>query len=99
MLVVLAGLDGRRRHGALRDRQGHNYANVNFRGTMMSHAPSLTSECTLPVAVVLPAQSALLVHSRRLAQLRGPGGVPAQRRAVLLAVIATATQEEDPLTR
>ena len=61
----------------------------------MSHVPSLTPELTLPVAVVLPATIALLVHSRRLAYLRGPGGIPAQGRAVLLAVIAMATQEED----
>ena len=37
----------------------------------MSHVPSLTPELTLPVAVVLPATSALLVHSR-VPAARGP---------------------------
>src|SRR5437870_10531352 len=64
---------------------------------MMSHAPSLASQITHPVAVVLPAQLALLVHACRLAQLRAPGRVPALHRcrAVLLSAIAATAQEED----
>jgi len=66
MALVLAGLGGRRLHGAVRDRQGHNYSEVNFLGTLMSHGPSLDPQITHPVAVVLPAQLALLEHPCRL---------------------------------
>src|SRR5437764_546306 len=93
MRDLLAGLDGRRLHGALRERQGQNYAARNFLGTLMRYflfpVPRLADrqpESSIARLLVVPDRLRPLLSTRRLA---------APPAAVLVAVVTATAQEED----
>jgi hypothetical protein len=91
MVLLAATCDGRR-HGAREERQDHSYAGRKFLETLMR---DFLAVALLPVGLGEAALAALAINAAGGANAAAPARGTTSLRAVDLAPVAAAAQEED----